>query len=248
MKLPWRFIALGVVAYLIFLLATLPADRVLSRMQTRGVIASGVTGSIWSGKSGAVQIGRLALGEVEWSVSPWRLFAGKVSVDLHAKRNDGSLQATIAIGLGKRVVVRELRGAQPIAALGGLGLPGGWDGILQLNITELDLENNWPVNLRGAVDARNLSGPASQPTQIGSFRVEFSEQKSAGEISGVLTSAGDGPFDVTGTLRLLPNRNYVVDANVALRPGAPTTLSGSLQYLGPPDAQGRRALSMSGTL
>src|SRR5882724_7644213 len=155
MKISWRLIGLGAVGYLIFLVSTLPADAVLPRLQTRGVLASGVSGSIWNGKVAALQIGGFSFGAVDWDVSVWHFFTGQLSVELHAKRDDGSLQATLAKGFGKRLIVRRLQGVQPMTALGSLGLPGGWDGSIQLNLSEVYLENNWPVHIRGTADAKN---------------------------------------------------------------------------------------------
>src|SRR5215831_9488481 len=245
MKISWRLIGFGVAAYVLFLLITLPAELVLPRLQKQGVMATGVSGSIWKGQAAALQINRLPLGHVDWNVQVLRLFTGKLTVAIHAKRDDGALQGAISVGFGKRIDIQQLQGSMPIASLGGLGLPGGWQGNVQFNLSMLQLENNWPVAARSAV---NLIGPANQPTSIGDFRVEFNGESAKDGLTGTLTSAGNGPFDANGTLRLQPNRNYLIDATVATRPGAPPQVANALQYLGPPDAQGRRPLSMSGSM
>lgn len=247
-QFPWRWIGFGAAVYVLCLLATLRADLVTSRLQPRGILASGVTGTIWNGHAAALQIGRLPLGETEWHINAWRFLTGKLSMDLRAQHDDGKLRATLAVGLGNRVGVRNLQGALPLSALNGMGLPGGWQGTLRSNMEALELEKGWPVRARGTVDATDLNGPASQPLPIGSFRVEFSGNDSSKALVATLKSIGDGPFDVAGTVRLLPDRSYVIDAQVAARPGAPASLASGLQSLGPPDAQGRRSLSMSGSL
>jgi general secretion pathway protein N len=248
MKISWRLLVFGVIAYALFLAFTLPAAFMLSRLQKQGVMATGVSGSIWQGQAAALQINRLTLGHIDWDVRMLHLFIGKLSVDVRAKRDEGTLQGNINIGFGKVVEINQLKGSLPISALGGLGLPGGWQGAVQLNLATLQLESYWPIGARGTVSAMNLVGPANQPMSIGDFRVEFDGSTTKEGIIGTLTSAGNGPFDANGTLRLQPNRSYLIDAQVAMRPGAPQQIANALQYLGPPDAQGRRALSMAGSL
>ena len=196
-----------------------------------------------------MQIGNASLGSVAWDVNLLRFFAGKMSADIHVQRESGSVQATVSKGFGKQVRLSDIRGVMPIASMGGLGLPGGWQGDVRLQIATLDLENSWPVQARGMIDVNNLVGPANQPTALGNFHAEFAGGASTqNALSGTLTSTGDGPLDVNGTLRLLPNRTYVIDAQVATRPNAPASIAKALQYLGPPDSQGRRPLSISGSI
>lgn len=247
MNISWRMTVFGIVAYALFLVFTLPAHLALSRLQKQGVMAAGVSGSIWQGQAAALQINRLTFGHTDWDVRMWRLFIGKLSVDIRAKRDEGTIQGNVNIGFGKVVEINQLNGSLPISALGGLGLPGGWQGTVQLNLASLQLENNWPVSARGTVSATNLMGPANQPMSIGDFRVEFNGMTKEGLV-GSLSSGGNGPFDANGTLRLQPNRSYLIDAQVAMRPGAPPQIANALQYLGAPDAQGKRTLSMAGSL
>jgi len=252
--IPWRWIVLGVITYLVVLLATFPAARLTTRLQTSGIVAAGVSGSVWNGSAAAVQANGIALGAVEWRISPWRLLTATLSAEVHCKRDDGYIDATIRKGFIGAVTVRNLRGSLPISALSGLGLPGGingWSGNLQLNLEQLIFVNRWPTEITGTIEAANLVGPAQSPTALGGYRIVFPASNgtgAAGEIQGAVVSNEDSPLDVTGTLRLTPGRNYVIDAQVATRATAPGSIVKALQYLGPPDAQGKRPLSIAGTL
>jgi hypothetical protein len=58
-----------------------------------------------------------------------------------------------------------------------------------------------------------------------------------------------GPLAVTGTVRLDAARAYTFDALIAPRPGADESLVQGLAIMtGEPDAQGRRRLTLTGTL
>jgi general secretion pathway protein N len=252
-RFPWRWLAVGVIAYLLFLLATFPAARLTAKLQTKGVVAAGVSGSIWHGTAAALQINGIALGATEWNIHPWRLVLGTLSVDIHAKRDDGYADATVLTGFKGATTIRDLRGSLPVNALSTLGLPGGgaygWGGTIQVKLDELVLTNNWPTAIKGSVDIANLFGPAQQPTQLGGYRIVFAAPSAtASEVQGNVTSMDDALLDVAGTLRLSPNRTYVIDAQVGTRANAPASFVKTLQYLGLPDAQGRRPLSIAGSL
>jgi len=254
-RFPWRWVVVGVVAYLVFLLATFPAARLTSKLQTNGILAAGVSGSIWNGSAAAVQTNGITLGATQWHIQMWRLLAGTVSAQIHSKSDEGYLDATVRTGFSGAVTVHELRGSLPVSALSSIGLPGGgttgWSGTVQLKLDEIAFVNRWPTQIKGTIDAMNLIGPAQQPTQLGGYRITFPVPNSAvvaGEVQGAVLSMDDAPLDVVGTLHLTPNRNYVIDAQVATRPNAPASITKALQYLGPPDAQGRRPLSVAGSL
>lgn len=253
MKISWRLVGYGFGAFVVFLAATLPAEMVLPRLQAHGITAAGVSGSVWSGNAAALQVGSTNFGATQWSLNFLPLFTGKLSANVRVKRDDGSVQAKVSTGFGNHSSINDVQGSLPVSSLGGLGLPGGWQGDVRIKIPTIELENGWPVRIVGTVDAVNLIGPANEPTALGNFRVDFADAKAAaaqagGGITGTLVSAGEGPLDVQGTLQLMPNRVYVVNAQVKTTASAPANITKALQYLGPPDAQGRRPLSVSGSL
>ncbi len=251
----WRWIVVGGVAYLVFLLATFPAARLAARLQPNGILAAGVSGSIWNGRAAALQASGITLGMTEWRISPWRLLLGTLSADIHSKRDDGYIDAVVRMGFGGNVTIRKLRGTLPVTALASLGLPGGgtngWSGTVQLALDELALVNRWPTDIKGTIEAVNLVGPAQQPTPLGGYRISFpapNQPAVPGEVQGAVMSMDDAPLDVVGSVRLTGDRTYLIEAQVATRPSAPASIVKALQYLGPPDAQGKRPLSVAGSL
>ena len=51
--------------------------------------------------------------------------------------------------------------------------PGGWTGTLTLKLTQLTLENSWPVAATGTVEVTNLVGPANRPAALGNYKIVF---------------------------------------------------------------------------
>lgn len=251
----WRWIVVGFGLYVVFAVAMYPASRLVPWLQKSGVIVAGTTGTVWHGRAAGLQVRGITMGPTEWRVEPLRLFTGAIAVSLHSERSDGYLDAKVMARFGGSVVVENARGALPLNALSGLGLPGGgtqgWNGNVLLKLEELRLVNGWPVAIRGDIDLANLVGPPRQPTQLGGYRISFlapNAKATNDEVHGAVQSMDDAPLDVTGSIKLMANRNYVIDAQVATRSGAPTALVKALEYLGPPDGQGRRPLSVAGSL
>lgn len=249
MKKLWPLVALGIGAFLLLALVTLPAGVVLSFVHPPGVTLSGVSGTLWKGRAQAVRSGALHVGSVEWNLDILRLFTGRVGADIKVTRSDGFAQASIASGPGAAVTLRGLNASLPMSALPPSVAPGGWTGTLTLKLTRLTLDNSWPVAATGTVEVVDLVGPANRPAALGGYKVVFPAEGTgaADVLTGALSDTG-GPLDVNGTVQLKTDRSYLVNGMIATRPGAPSDMTRTLEILGAPDAQGRRQFTFEGTM
>jgi general secretion pathway protein N len=249
MKKLWPLLALGIGAFLLLALLTLPASVVLSFFRPSGVTLGGVSGTLWNGRAQAVRSGTLHLGSVEWNLDVLRLFTGKLGADVKVTRTDGFAQGSIAAAPGGRIMLRGFNASLPLGALPANVVRGGWTGTVNLKLGQLTLENSWPVAMAGTVEVSDLVGPANRPAALGSYKVVFPAEGAgtAGALTGALTDTG-GPLAVNGTVELRNDRNYLVSGLIATRPGAPGDMTRTLEILGEPDAQGRRQFSIEGSM
>lgn len=248
MKRLWPLIALGVGAFVILALVTLPASVVLSRLASTGVTASGVSGSIWNGKAQVLQVSGTNVGSVEWDLHVLPLFTLHLNADVKVSRTDGFASTALSVGPGGKVTLKNLTASLPISAINNPQI-NGWAGQVNAKFARLTLDQGWPTEVDGTLDAMDVTGPARRPANVGSYRVVFDPTTSTAELlQGAISDAGNGPLQINGTLKLKSDRSYELDALVAARPGAPQNLSRALEYLGPPDPQGRRQFSMAGAL
>ncbi|MET0532702.1 MAG: type II secretion system protein N [Steroidobacter sp.] len=247
MKRLWPLIALGLGAFVIFALVTLPASVVLSRLGSAGIAAAGVSGSIWNGKAQVLQVGGVPVGSVEWNLHVLPLFTLHANADVKVSRVDGFATTAVSIGPGGNVTLKGLTASLPLQALPNIA--PGWAATLNGKFTKLTLDKGWPIHVDGSLDAIDVTGPARKPANVGSYRLIFDPTASTAEmIQGAISDSGDGPLQINGTVRLKTDRSYEIDALVATRANAPRNLASALEYLGPPDAQGRRQFSMAGAL
>jgi general secretion pathway protein N len=249
MKRLWPLVVLGVGAFVVFALVTLPASVVLSRLGAAGVTASGVSGSIWNGKAQVLQVRGINLGIVEWDLHVLPLFTLHANADVKVTRSDGFAATKLSVGPGGTITLEGLTASLPLNALPNVHIPGGWTATVNAKFARLTLDKGWPTHVDGTLDAVDVTGPASKPANAGSYRVVFDPAASNAEmIQGTLSDAGDGPLQINGTLQLKRDRSYVLDTLVAIKPDAPRNWTRALEYLGPPNAQGRRPFTMDGVL
>lgn len=250
MKKIWPMLALGLSAYVVFALVSLPAHVITDRLASTGVNLLGVEGTVWKGSAQAVQVANINVGRLQWSLRPLALFMAQLSVDVEVSRSNGLVSGRVGYQLlSGNISLARINAALPINTLPPELTQGGWEGTLRANLSELVLEKGWPASAKGTIEAMNLVGPARKPSNIGSFKVSFPAAKPVpNTLTGDLSST-DGPLRIVATLQLkAANRSYLIEGQVATQPGTPEDLSRTLQILGAPDAQGNRPFSLEGTL
>lgn len=248
MKRLWPLIALGVGAFVIFAVVTFPASIVLSRLGATGISASGVSGTIWNGKAQVLQVQGTNVGTVEWNLHVLPLFTLHINADVKVSRVDGFASSALSVGPSGKVTLTGLTASLPLSAINNPQL-SGWAGQLNARLARLTLDQGWPIEVDGTLDALDVTGPARKPANVGSYRIVFDPATASAEmLQGAVTDAGNGPLQINGTVRLKPDRTYEVDALVGTRANTPQNLARTLEFLGPPDAQGRRQFSMAGSL
>jgi general secretion pathway protein N len=248
MKKIWPLLVLGIVSYLVFAVWTLPAS-VLTRWLPPAVHLDGVHGTAWRGTAAVVEVDSAMLGEARWTLHPLALFLAQLKADVNLKRTDGFAQGLVTAS-AKQIKLTDVAGSLPLSALPPQIVPGGWMGTMNLRLSSVQIAQGWPTSLNGTVEILQLTGPARSPTNIGSYKVTFPAPNAPSDASalvGAITDVG-GPIQISGTLQLKPDRTYLIDGSIAARPDAPRDVQSALQFLGAPDAQGRRPFSLSGTL
>ncbi|MFL6617267.1 MAG: type II secretion system protein N [Povalibacter sp.] len=243
MKRIWPVVLLGVIAYLVFAIATLPAQLLISRLSP-AVSAAGVHGTVWNGQAEVVQIAGQRIGSVAWKLRAFPLFLGRFQGDAKITRIDGFAQGGFKARLSGALELKDLTASIPLTSLS-VGVRG-WAGTVNARLARLAIVNGWPTQAEGTIEVLDLTGPPNRPANMGGYKVTFPPGSGGDELVGALSDLG-GPLNIAGNLRLKSDRSYVVEGAVAARPEAPKSVADSLQYLGPAEADGRRPFSIAGT-
>jgi general secretion pathway protein N len=249
MKKAWPLLTLGIAAYVAFAVVTLPAGVVLPRLESSGISTDGVSGTIWKGHAQVLRVSGAQLGSVRWDLHTLALFTGRLVADLELKRTDGFAKTLLAMTPSGRLTFDDLTASLPLSILPPNANRAGYTGTLNLKFAALMIEDSWPARADGSLEMIDLTGPAQRPANLGSFKVVFPPDAAAGDtLAGALTDLG-GPVELKGTVQLKKaGRSYIIEGLIKTRGDAPQNLAKALEYLGPPDAEGRRPFSIAGTL
>lgn len=201
--------ALGLAAYAVFLLLTVPAPFLAARAldATRGaVMLTGARGTLWHGEARARIFPRrgppVEIDSLAWHFQPARLLAGRFSFDvkLGAAGLTGELEAARAPGgwqLRDLVVRGEAAGLATLAPILAALRPAG---ALTIAAPRLDWDGE---ALRGDAMAewRGASVGWSEVRPLGSYRANLRSSQGPAQVT---VTTLDGPLRVTGQGTLTP--------------------------------------------
>jgi general secretion pathway protein N len=235
----------GGLAFLIALLATLPASLIAGRVGPR-LALSGAYGSIWSGGADQVSLDGAPLGALEWTAHPLALLRARLSYHLVLTHPAGHLTGDVAVGPGGTIDASAVEFSLPINALTAIQRPDSWQGEVSGRVDRALIENGWPSAL-----AANLTLTALRPPgaafELGSYALELDPAASKPDTIVGRIKDVSAPLTVRAQLEVKRDRSYVIEGEVTPKPGTPATISNQLVFLGPADQLGRHSFSVSGT-
>jgi general secretion pathway protein N len=237
-------VAAGVAAFLVFLVAFLPASMLL-RFVPAEVALEGISGTIWRGAAASIAVKGTPLGRLRWSSRPWRLLLLQAEYRVALEPEGGDLDMLVSLGRDGRLEISQLKGSFPVQAVYGLIAPEGWTGTVELDVERVTVSGGYPVAATGIVQVHDLTSTAApRMVNLGGFELLLGSDS----ISGRLRDLDDGPMKVRATIDLDQNRRYLISGEVAAGPDAGPAIQRTLSFLGPADSLGRRPFSIEGTL
>jgi hypothetical protein len=214
---------------------------------------SGIEGTLWSGRAAAGSVGGLDVRDVRWRLRPTRFLIGRLAADVEARLADGFVKASVSAS-PSRLALSDLQGSTSIATLSSVLPPvSGVRGDASVNLAELELADGALTTVLGELRLAMIDvlpfvpGPSRALVPIGDYVVNFLDSDGNG-INATFADSG-GPLEVSGTLVVDAQRNYTLDGLVKPRAGAAQPLIDGLRIItADPDAEGRRRLTLTGSL
>ena len=243
----WRVLLLGVLAFVVVLVAVLPARWVGSALPS-SVHCAQWRGTLWHGRCRQLAVvvpghPSMKIESATWTLHPLPLLRARLSAEvaLTDARGDasGHLEFTRAGLLTLRGVSARVQFDRNLPS----AMPQGWSGRVELHDLELDWNADQLRHLQGKFrffDLRNAQG-----VELGGYSLDF-PPATAPPFKGQLVDEG-GPLELHATLLLTADRSWTLDGTVAARTGADPDLQRMLGALGPAAADGRYPLSASGS-
>ena len=257
-----RFLVLGLLTYIIFLVLTFPAERayaywkssdISSSTASRNFALTGISGSVWSGKANAAVIQNTRLDNIEWTLRPWTLLLGQVGLGWRFQLPDsqGSKQASYgqgvtALGLDGSVDFSSLEAQVPASIVASMAKMKALQpsGTLSLNLQDVEWNGQSLVSAEGRVVWRAAGVNLFTPVSLGDLTLTL--ETNDVEIKGVIADSG-GPLSAEGLFTLEEDGKYQFNGAFSAR-GDSKELKNALRSMGRPGADGKVKISYSGNL
>jgi len=238
-----RNILLAAAIFVVGVVALFPARVAYHWFAPPDVRLTGIEGTIWSGRASEGQAAKLYLRNLRWAFRAQDLLRGRLMYRLSVDPAGGFLEGEAGISLGGRLVLRNIEGGMAIGALQQVLATPGIDGTVRLRLAELEVDGGTPIALAGTVDVSGLTARGLSPGPVGDFRAQFATTP-----EGIVGSIEDvaAMLDVAGSIRITPDRTYVLAGLVAPTPTTPVTVVDQLRFLGSPNNRGQREFRFEG--
>jgi hypothetical protein len=235
---------LAAIVFLITLLVRLPA-RALLALLPADVACAGPSGTVWLGSCEELRVGAMPVAGLSWTLHPAALLRLRLAADLSSQDPAARGQAQLEVAPNGDLAISAL--AASVAVPGRSGLAAGiGTASLQFSIDSARIQAGHLVALVGTIDLLQLH-LGNPPAELGDFELKFAPSNAPTPMAGQLRDL-NGPLSVSGILQLSPAGAYQLEGSVAPKPGASEDVTRTLQILGPADAEGRRTISLAGSL
>jgi general secretion pathway protein N len=242
-------LSLAVAIFALTVLARLPAGLVASLLAPT-LLCESPSGTIWGGSCAVLRSGALTLSDVHWSTHPAGLLRARLILDLVSRDPRALGRTRLTAHIDGELEIEGLEARLPLE--NGLSLlPAGWSGSLELAIERAVVRHGQLSALQGRARLLQLRS-VQPPADLGSIELDVpapagDASDGARPIVGSLRDIG-GPLSLQGQAQLSSDGAYEISGTVAPRSGASPDLKQALQLLGAPDAQGRYAFTLAGTM
>ena len=245
-----HYIITGIIAYFVFLVATVPAAPVIGVFEGRiPVSINNVSGTLWNGRANAITTNRnVTLNNVEWSFLPWRLLLASVAISVNAEFNDKPLDARLSTGISGSLSVDDLNmklDAADAASLVSLPL-GELSGTFQLHIDNAYIEQGQVPRVNGTLTWNQASITIAESANLGNVSVLINE-KDESPLSGSISNKG-GHLALNGTFTTTAQGAYSLQLSMKPNASASSNLSSSIAMFARKQGNGEFIFNNKGNL
>lgn len=239
----WLLVLLGLTVFLVALAAFLPASLALAQVEKRvpGLRFEEVSGTLWRGSAGRIELRSQTLGRLQWQLSPLSLLGGAVAIRAHWQ--DGEREARGRIWFrDRRLHLHEVDARMPAAVLqSALGVPELRPlGRVVLRLERMEIEQGRATAVEGEGWWRDAAVTGAAAATLGELHARLHPTPDGG-VGGILQDLG-GPLSLAGEFALTQT-GYRSELRLA---GRTPEIEQALAWVGEPGPGGQRRLRREG--
>ena len=213
-----KYVLIFFVAYVFFLITTLPASVAFTIISLpQNIKLTSLSGTVWSGKAKQIKISGIDLGAVKWELHPFHFLLGELSADVQVKNKNQYIKSEINISSSGKISLEETRFQIELSSLAPLtyGMPVSYSGAVSGYLPVSFFDKNNYVGLNGKVSLSSIELISPQPQYFGNFTVTLRAEKE-GATSGIIKNVG-GELLVDGELKLTKAGKFNLSAKLSAR-------------------------------
>jgi len=214
------YIFTAISAYLIVLIATIPANSISQLVdEDMPISLQGVNGTLWKGNARTITINNdIQLKNTSWDFHAWKLLTGRAVIDLNTHYLDNAFISEVGSSFLGKVFINNLTGKLPASELAQLAnMPlVQLDGTIDINIEHAEWQENTLPMATGNINWRLASVTVAESVSLGNLTITLGESDNEQLNANIINQGGD--IKINGNAELVPETNYAV--NIKLSPTA----------------------------
>lgn len=244
------YIITAIVSYFALLVATIPAQTVSSIINENSPVKiQGANGTLWHGKAFSIVINNSTqLQASTWSFNAWKLFIGKIAIDLDTQYINNNLTSEIGVSFLGRYFINDLKAkisAQDLARLAEIPM-AQLSGMISLNIVHAEWEQGEMPLAEGEINWKDATVTVAESASLGDLSIVLSESDQQ-RLNAEIKSQG-GDIRISGTAELVSATDYAVNVTLTPTGSASNNIKQSLGLFAQKQNNGAYVLKKSGSL
>ncbi len=236
---------LGVFWFLLLVVNKMPAAMVVNYIaeQTGGFVPSHVNGTIWQGEA-SMRITSLApnleISKAKWDISPLKLFLGEFDAFIDLKDGSRYLSGDVQFDFfDQDIRLLDMKGRFDTALIQPyLALPIKVDGIIDIDLKEVEIVDKKPAVLDGRLLVESLSIDTGQVIQLGTFVVDLGLVEGQ-PIADIKLQDVDAVVELSGKAQFTAGFDYYANLLIKPKPVANPLIASTLEFASyQPDERG----------
>ena len=250
MKKSLPYIIVGIVAYLIFTVSTVPASRVYVLMKEKYPLPLqlfSISGSIWHGRAAQAVIGPQTFESVTWSWRPFALFRGRLEYAVSMLYGQQPLSLNAGMAMDGSIELSDVTAQLDMSLLERTVNPDplGLTGTVAVDLSAVRLQAGRVQLVEGELSWQNGGIGAPMNVSLGSYQASFVTDHDT--IHGKISDTG-GPVILDARLDMQPGGQYQLVASLSARDRSDQQVRKALGFLGTPSPEGKVTLRRTGRL
>jgi len=236
--------------YLIFLLATIPAQLFTGIInENTPVKMQGVSGTLWNGRAYLITTDNaVTLNDSKWSFTVWKLLIGQLAVDMTTQYAGKDIETELGTSFLGRYFVNDLSAtlaASDLAQLANIPL-AQLSGLITVNIEHAQWRQGELPSASGEIKWRDAAVTIADTASLGNVSMVLGESEQQQLIASISNQGGD--IAIEGTIELIPEADYSLNITLTPTASANNNIKQSLGMFAKRQANGEYQLKKSGSL